>query len=485
VPESRVREGLPTWLTKSDRAFSLALFCVALALRLVVALAWAGDPVWDGEFYHLGAVRLAAGLGYSGERMVGGVAESEPWSHYPVGLSALLAPAYMAFGPSPRVGAVAGALLGALVAPLTHRVARYALSPRRARVAGLVVALSPELVLYAALVMTEVPAALSLVLASWLALRGRGGLASLALGGAALGLGALVRPPTVLFAPALGLVRFRWAEGASRVRALALGGLVATLAAVAVVAPWTARNCVTLDGCAFVSTNGGWNLAIGASPEATGRYVPLSADDWCPGVHAPVAQDRCLRDRALAWVGADPLRWIGLASHKMGHTWSYASFPVSYLAEARPAEWSADRARAGLVVLTALHALVLTAAALALVPQPPRSRAANAQLGIVTAGLVLTAALPSHPLWLLAAWLVVAPFVGSGERDGLSRAPLDLAAAAVGIVCATSVVFFGENRYHVVASPMLALLAAAALRPRPRALPVAQRAAGAAPTRAS
>ncbi len=465
------REGPPNWLAESDRAFSLGLFAVALVLRLAVALVWAGDPVWDGEFYHLGAARLAAGLGYSGERVVGGVALSEPWSHYPVGLSALLAPAYLVFGPSPRVAVAVGALLGGLVAPLTHRVARHALSPRRARMAGLVVALSPELVLYAALVMTEVPAALSLVLASWLALRGRGGLASLALGGAALGLGALVRPPTVLFAPALGLVRFRWAEGASRVRALALGGLVATLAALAVVAPWTARNCVTLDACAFVSTNGGWNLAIGASPHATGRYVPLSADEWCPNVHAPVAQDRCLRDRALAWAGADPLRWLGLASNKLGHTWSYASFPVSYLAEARPADWSAERARAGLVGLTALHALVLAGASLALVPRPPRGRAAKAQLGIVAAGLVLTAALPSHPLWLLAAWLVVAPFVDRGERPAPSRAPLDLAAAAVGIVCVTSVVFFGENRYHVVASPMLALLAAAALRPLPSARP--------------
>ena len=33
-------------------------------------------------------------------------------------------------------------------------------------------------------------------------------------------------------------------------------------------APWAARNCVTLDRCAMVSTNAGINLYIGALDEA-------------------------------------------------------------------------------------------------------------------------------------------------------------------------------------------------------------------------
>jgi len=35
----------------------------------------------------------------------------------------------------------------------------------------------------------------------------------------------------------------------------------------------------------------------------------------------------------------------------------------------------------------------------------------------------------------------------------------------VASVCLTHVIFFGEDRYHVVVTPLLALLAAAALRP--------------------
>jgi hypothetical protein len=36
---------------------------VAFLPRLFVAIAWAREPVWDGHYYHLGATRIAAGLG--------------------------------------------------------------------------------------------------------------------------------------------------------------------------------------------------------------------------------------------------------------------------------------------------------------------------------------------------------------------------------------------------------------------------------------
>ena len=65
----------------------------------------------------------------------------------------------------------------------------------------------------------------------------------------------------------------------------------------ATVAPWTIRNCRTMDACAFVSTNAGWNLVIGSAPGATGKFeflvghTPQGAPECAEG--GQVAQDRC------------------------------------------------------------------------------------------------------------------------------------------------------------------------------------------------
>src|SRR5215831_3072276 len=82
----------------SDVAFTLVAVVVALLPRLFVALAWSREPVWDGHYYHFGAVRIAEGLGYSDDIVVGGVRTWHPWAHYPVGYSAFLAVVYRFFG---------------------------------------------------------------------------------------------------------------------------------------------------------------------------------------------------------------------------------------------------------------------------------------------------------------------------------------------------------------------------------------------------
>ena len=81
-----------------DVAFSWALGMVALLPRLFVAIAWAREPVWDGHYYHQGARRIAAGLGYSEDVLSHGVLVWKPWTHYPVGYSALLGLFYRVFG---------------------------------------------------------------------------------------------------------------------------------------------------------------------------------------------------------------------------------------------------------------------------------------------------------------------------------------------------------------------------------------------------
>jgi hypothetical protein len=325
--------------------------------------------------------------------------------------------------------------------------------------------------------MTEPLAALGILTAGWLFARDaegrplRGAIAS----GIALGLTALVRPQSLLCAPAIGLMALTWAPRSFVrvkviVRAAAVAGL-SLAAALAVVAPWTLRNCRVMDGCALVSTNAGWNLAIGAFPRATGRFETLRAADGCPVVTGQVQQDRCWRDEGVRWILADPLRWLGLIPKKLGHTFDHESFPMGYLGEANPAAWPEERRATGRAVLTLSHAALLVLAALGFVARPslgrlPRLRATLAQLGALAAVIFLAVrgvAGTDHALWPIAVLIPVLaalPLPGAPRRGGV----VGYLAVAVASVIVTHAVFFGEDRYHMVVTPALCILAACALR---------------------
>ncbi|WP_437689954.1 glycosyltransferase family 39 protein [Sorangium sp. So ce176] len=459
-----------------DLGFSAIAFVLALLPRLYVALAWAREPVWDGHYYDFGARRIAAGLGYSDDLLVGGQPVWHPWCHYPVGYSGFLGLVYKLFGAGPHVATVANAVAGALLVVVVHRLARCATTPTRARVAALLAALSPGLIVYAALLMTEPLAALGLVTAPWLLARdaARGRLVRGALlAGAALGLTALVRPQSLLCAPALALLalpRPGGAAGGARAawKRGALAAAISAVTALAVVAPWTIRNCRVMDGCALVSTNGGWNLAIGAFPRATGRFETLRAGDGCPIARGQVAQDRCWMAAGLQWIKDDPVRWLALIPKKLSFTFDHESFPIGYLGEANPAAWPEERRAAGRWVLTASHLGLLSVAALGVVALPRLRpwRALVAQLAALAAvlGLIAWGALgDDHAFWPLAVAIPVIaalPLPGRPANGGV----VGYLAFAVASVALTHAVFFGEDRYHMVVTPALCVLAACALR---------------------
>ncbi|MEI9937810.1 MAG: glycosyltransferase family 39 protein [Pseudomonadota bacterium] len=294
-----------------DVAFTLAAVVIALLPRLFVAIAWAKEPVWDGHYYHFGAERIARGLGYSEDVLRHGLVLWKPWVHYPVGYSAVLGFFYRIFGAELVVAPVVNAVTGALLVAVVHRVARYYLSRDRARVAAGLSALHPGLIAYSAVVMTEPLAALLLLGAGLAALHYRGRWQAIAYAGVLLGLATLVRPASLLAAPLLSFTQPKpvW-QAAARAAA-------ASVVALLVVLPWTLRNCERLDGCALVSTNGGWNLAIGAITES-GRFQTLRAADGCPIVTGQVQQDRCWGEVGRAKIAAAPLAMAQQSTAKTG-----------------------------------------------------------------------------------------------------------------------------------------------------------------------
>jgi len=446
----------------SDAMFGGLLFVVALAPRLCVALAWAGEAVWDGHYYDFGARRIAAGQGYSDDLATAAGPLWHPWCHYPVGYSAFLAIFYRLFGSSHAVAAVANALVGAALAVATWAVAAQALTRTRARIAGAIVALHPGLVLYAALVMSEPLAALLTLVAFWATVRDTRPLRGVVLGGLVLGVATLVRPQALLCAPFLAWVG-RW-----RLRERAIAAALACVAALLVVSPWTARNCMVMDGCALVSTNAGWNLAIGAFPRATGRFETLRSSDGCRDVSGQVQQDRCWFSYGLAQIEARPWHWIRLVPAKLGFTFDHESFPVEYLHEARPTAWPDAWRSTVRGAMTFVHRLLIAAAAFGCVAFPWNARMRGAAMQgalLATAGALIAFAFGGdHPaFWPLAVFVAIVPWLPLPGRPAFGP-PLLLAAALLGTTLATHAAFFGEDRYHMVVTPVLAIFAAAALR---------------------
>jgi 4-amino-4-deoxy-L-arabinose transferase-like glycosyltransferase len=453
-----------------DIGYSFAVAVVALLPRLYVAIAWAREPVWDGHYYHFGAERIARGLGYSEDVVIAGQAVWKPWCHYPVGYSGLLGVVYRVFGSGIGVAPVLNALFGTLLVVVVHRLGLRFFSETRARVAAALAALHPGLIAYSAVTMTEITAALLIALgaAAWLWLadrvpseRGKWGAA--ALSGVVLGLAVLVRPSTLMLVPFLGLLeqRFSW-RGVLRAGA-------ATLVAIAVVLPWTIRNCRVMDGCALVSTNGGWNLAIGSVFDS-GRFETLRGKDGCPAVTGQVQQDRCWGRIGRERILAAPGRWLSLMPKKLGHTWDHESFAIEYVREANPGSWPEERRVAGRQLTTTFHRLLLIAGALGAVAWVSRREAdvrkKIAQWGLL--GLVAVLGLwatiaDHHPFYWLAVLTPIAGFLPLPGRPALGRVARYLFA----VVASTSVihaVFFGDDRYHLVTSWAFCLLAAAMFR---------------------
>jgi 4-amino-4-deoxy-L-arabinose transferase-like glycosyltransferase len=463
-------------LTFKESAFGAGLFIAALAPRLYVALSWAGEAVWDGHYYDFGARRIALGLGYSDDLALAGQRVWHPWCHYPVGYSGFLAIFYRLFGSSTNVAAVVNASIGAALAVVTWMLARHALGPWRARAAGLLVALHPGLIVYAALVMSEPLSALLTLIAFLLAVRDSRPMRGVVLGALALGVGALVRPQALLCAPFLALVLVRDPAQRERLRAPRIIAIAAALCAIALlpVLPWTARNCKVMDGCALVSTNAGWNLAIGSFPRATGRFETLRSSDGCREVTGQVQQDRCWLAYGVDQIRARPLHWLALVPAKLAFTFDHESFAVEYLREARPAAWPESRRVAVRDVTTAFHLALLCGAALGCVAFRLRGAGRHAWIqGALLVAIVAMfyAAVTSRSFWPLALVPAIVPWLPLPGRASFPPSLL-LPVALLATTIATHAVFFGEDRYHVVVTPVLAMMACAAFRsptaPRPR-----------------
>ncbi len=330
-----------TWSSRTD---SWLLGAVAFISRLAM-VAWAWErvpPTADGKFYHVVAQRIATGEGYTWLWPDGAVTFA---AHYPVGYPTLMALPYRLVGPEPGAMMLLNAVLGAFTVVVAHRLCLQAASDKfgagRARlsagVAGFLLAVSPTLVFYTPALMTEGAVAAFLVFSAGFALRVRskdsirGRTTALSLLSVSLGVAVLLRPQSVLFVPVLGYLS---CSGGFRKRIVPAAFV--SLGCLAVVLPWTLRNCDKMERCVFVSANGGWNLLIGTFPEGNGAWVALEGErvpEECRDVFQEAAKDECFGRAARREILERPFDWLALAPAKLRTTLDFTAAGADHLTE--------------------------------------------------------------------------------------------------------------------------------------------------------
>lgn len=309
---------------------------VAALLRLGWVLTIARPPkgVGDPLFYLIFAERIASGDGYVS-------VTGHPTAYYPPGYPYFLGTIRWVLdhlglaGRMVPVTLVVQALLGAATAGMLVMVAarttRSLLGEERSRqvglVAGSIVAIWPNLIAQAGLVLSE-PLFLFLFVALLLAITSmvdqRGTLGSpsvrnLVVTGALFALCTVVRPQSTLFLlPLMVLIPVLCGVG-WRVTARITGSLLIALAIVLV--PWTIRNAVRLHAFVPLTTNTGDNLCLGFNPDANGGFL---YNDYCvtdsmylDGVEAEIHQNREKTAKAIRWARGNPTALVGLSAAKI------------------------------------------------------------------------------------------------------------------------------------------------------------------------
>lgn len=311
---------------------AIILLGLALVLRLAFVAATPGyQPAHDDRDYDRLACGLVAGEGYTRvgpptpEERCGDGPTGKPTAFRPPGYPMFLAAVYTVSEPLGverwTAARVAQAILGTLTVALLGVVA-WQLFGRRAGLTamGLGAAFPPWIVLGGSLLTETLFVTLMLAaIAAVLADRAAGGdRRVLVAAGVLCGLATLTRSNAPALIVPLAIAVATTGAGTRPLRARL--GRAAALVAIAavVVAPWTIRNALELDGFAPVTTEAGsalagtYNDATRTDPDWPGAWQPPGPLRELRGTLAPVrgdepAEQRALMRRSLRYMADHPV----------------------------------------------------------------------------------------------------------------------------------------------------------------------------------
>ena len=238
----------------------------------------------------------------------------------------------MFFGHSWLAGQIANVLLGSSVVLLTFMIGRLLLPPFQARIATVLVAFSPSLIAYTAVLGTETLFSALLLLLLLIVVRHgpQPTMSASVLFGVVLGLTWWVRGTLLLYPGILIVAMLISGVGIRRsARTFAMVFLVAFI----VIFPWTVRNAIVLDAPVLISTNGGTNFWKGNNPDATGAWMVLPESD--PLKEYADASEEATRNRegyllGLRYITSHPIEWTSILPKKVWHLWASDMSGVSW-----------------------------------------------------------------------------------------------------------------------------------------------------------
>ena len=328
----------------------LLILLLAVVLRLGVAL-YLGDstpPAKDETSYSMLAARLAAGHGYSFDQpWYPFTPANTPTAHWSFLYTAFVAAIYSVIGLHPLGARLAGAILTGILLPfllyrLSHRLFPDAPPLKLGRLtftlhhlSALLMAVYAYFILYSAMVQTE---ALFICALLWsleraLALSqhltagagpatGRSGWLAVTFG-LSLGTAALLRQSILPWV----VVLFAWLVytllHTRRLHLRTLAPLVAAgLVMLAVILPFTLRNYLVYGDFLLLNSNAGYAMYSAQHPLHGSSFQAFTAaplpDDLLNGPPLTEAQwDRALMDRGIAFVLADPARYLRLSASRV------------------------------------------------------------------------------------------------------------------------------------------------------------------------
>ena len=424
----------------------LAVVGGAIGIRLIAALALARTPVGlhDPLLYQRFAQGIAKGDGYT-------AFYGTPTAYYPPGYPFFLGMVQWVCdrlsisGQLPLAAALVQAFLGGFTVwavvrigdRLQHGTGASTRPTRRLGIiAGVIVAAWPNLILHSTVLLSETLylalfAAFLLVttialqpLSTGQATITRNHLATLLGAGALLGLATLIRPQVLLAVGALAVTLAVGRFGIARSATMLALPLVAV---VIVITPWAIRNADVFGEFIPVSTNGGDNLCVGFHPGVTGHFeVPPYCDTgefYIDGPDAEARRNTETTDLAIEWATDNLGALPALSVRKLWYTYEHDHDALRAVESYEKDRFLASPLRSLLRWTSDLYFYAVMAAA------------------VVGTVLVARRAWP--------------------ERTTNPALTLLLMVTAVSAV--VPILFFGETRFKVPATPCFALLAAFAI----------------------
>ena len=280
------------------------IVAAALLLRLIWVMTVNASPASDGAVY----LQLARQLADGEEYFTNGT-----YAYWPAGYPLFLVPWVWLFDGSRWIWVVPNLLLSMVGVYGVWRLVLSVADESAARIAAVLFALWPNLI-----VMTATPDKENVVVAllAWAvwsvlaAIRGSGGVRHAGLAGALLGACTLVQPSVQLLLPLLvGLLGLTLGPARALIASAAF-----VLGAALIVAPWTIRNYEQFGRFVLVSSNGGDNLYRANNPLAHGGWTP--SGEVVLDQPDELERDAAYKALALHWIRAHPGDFLRLTFEK-------------------------------------------------------------------------------------------------------------------------------------------------------------------------